>query len=83
MVLSEPCYLVKVIRVCFIDNEEFIAPHDLYSSIDPDFPYDCYTAFDLNEFDESESVAEFLEFRFPKRDVRTLSNVLQIPDRNK
>ena len=52
-----------------IDDEEFIVLYELYSSRDPDFPYDHYTAFDLNALDESESVAEF-----------TLSNVLQIPD---
>ena len=60
-----------------IDDEEFIVLYDLYSSRDPDFPYDHYTAFDLDALDESESVAEFC---FYKRDVRTLSNVLQIPD---
>ena len=60
-----------------IDDEEFIVLYDLYSSRDPDFPYGHYTAFDLDALDESESVAEF---RFCKRDVRTLSNVLQIPD---
>ena len=42
-----------------IDDEEFIFLYDLYSSRDPDFSYDCYTAFDLDELDESESVAEF------------------------
>ena len=60
-----------------IDDEEFIVLYDLYSSRDPDFPYHHYTAFDLDALDESESVAEF---RFCKRDVRKLSNVLQIPD---
>ena len=33
--------------------------------------------FDLEELDESES---FAEFRFGKRDVRILKEVLQIPD---
>lgn len=60
-----------------IDDEELIVLYDLYSSRDPDFPCDCYTAFDLDELNESESAAEF---RFRKRDVRALSNVLQIPD---
>ena len=31
-----------------IDDEEFIVLYDLYSSRDPDFPYDHYTAFDLD-----------------------------------
>ena len=60
-----------------VDDEEFVVLYDLYSSRDPDFPYDHCTAFDLAALDESESVAEF---RFCKRDVRTLSNVLMIPD---
>ena len=45
-----------------IDDEEFIVLHDLYSSRDPDFPYDVYAPFDLDELDESESVAEFVQF---------------------
>ena len=42
-----------------------------------DFPYDLYAQFDLEELDESES---FAEFRFGKRDIRILKEVLQIPD---
>ena len=57
-----------------IDDEEFIVLHDLYSSRDPDFPYDVYAPFDLDELDESESVAEF---RFRKRDARALAEVLR------
>lgn len=34
-----------------IDDEELIVLYDLYSSRDLDFPYDCYTAFDLDELD--------------------------------
>ena len=60
-----------------IDDEEFIVLRDLYSSRDPDFPYNFYAPFDLDELDESESVAEF---RFRKRDVRALVEVLRIPD---
>ena len=63
-----------------IDDEEFIVLYDLYSLRDLDFPCDHYTAFDLDALDESESVAEF---RCCKRDVRTLSNVLQIPDHSR
>lgn len=40
-----------------IDDEELIVLYDLYSLRDPDFPHNCYTAFDLDELDESESVA--------------------------
>ena len=35
------------------------------------------TPFDLEDRDESES---FAEFRFGKRDIRNLKEVLQIPD---
>ena len=38
---------------------------------------DSYAPFDLEELDESES---FVEFRFGKRDIRILRDVLQIPD---
>ena len=55
----------------FIDDDEFVVLYDL------DFPYDSYTPFDLEELDESES---FAEFRFGKRDIRNLKEVLQIPD---
>ena len=42
-----------------INDEEFIVVYDLYSSRDPDFPYDMYAPFDLDKLDESESIAEF------------------------
>ena len=45
--------------VGLIDDEEFIVLRDLYSSGEPDFPYNVYAPFDLDELDESESVAEF------------------------
>ena len=41
------------------------------------FQYDSYVCFDLEELNESES---FAEFRFRKRDIRILKEVLQIPD---
>lgn len=55
----------------FIDDDEFVLLYDLYASKNPDFPYDSYAPF------ESESLAEF---RFRKRDVRNLKEVLQIPE---
>ncbi|XP_068737629.1 trichohyalin-like [Montipora capricornis] len=61
----------------FIDDEDFILLYDLYSSKDLDFPYDVYAPFDLDELDEAECVAEF---RFRKRDVRALAEVLRVPD---
>ena len=61
----------------FIDDDEFVVLYDLFASKNIDFPYDSYAPFDLEELDESES---FAEFRFGKRDVRILKEVLQIPD---
>ena len=60
----------------FIDDDEFVLLYNLFASKNLDFPYDSY-AIDLEELDESES---FAEFRFRKRDIRTLKEVLQIPD---
>lgn len=60
-----------------INDEEFLILYEHYSSRNPDFPYDTYASFDLDELDESESLAEF---RFHKRDIHALSDVLQVPD---
>lgn len=60
-----------------IDDEEFLLLYDQYSSSNTDqFPYHVYPAFDLEELDESECLAEF---RFRKRDIVVLAYVLQIP----
>ena len=61
----------------FIDDDEFVVLYDLSASKILDFPYESYAQFDLDELDESES---FAEFRFGKRDIRILKEVLQIPD---
>ena len=60
-----------------IDDEELLVLYDLYSCNDPDFPYDSYSSFDLEELDESESLAEF---RFRKRGIQILYEVLQLLD---
>ena len=60
-----------------IDDHKFVVLYDLSASKNLDFPYDSYTQFDLEELDESES---FAAFRFGKRDIRILKEVLQIPD---
>ena len=41
------------------------------------FLYDLFAPVDLEELDESVS---FAQFRFGKRDIRILKEVLQIPD---
>ena len=61
----------------FIDDDEFVVLYDLSALKNLDFLYDSYAQFDLDELDESES---FAEFRFGKRDIRILKEVLQIPD---
>ena len=53
----------------FIDDGEVVVLYDLYASKNLDFSHDSYAPFDLEEFDESES---FAEFRFGKRDIRIL-----------
>ena len=55
----------------FIDDDQFVLLYNLFASQNLDFPYDSY-AIDLEELDESES---FAEFRFRKRDIRTLKEV--------
>ena len=42
-----------------IDDDEFVLLHEQYSSTNPDFPYHIYPAFELDELDESEWLAEF------------------------
>ena len=53
-----------------------IFPRTNSSSKNPDFPYDCYGSFDLDEMDDSECLAEF---RFHKNDVPVLLEALQFP----
>ena len=61
----------------FIDDDEFVVLYDLFASKNLDVQYDSYVQYDLEELDESES---FAEFRFGKREIRILKEVLQIPD---
>ena len=42
-----------------ISEDEFVLLYDANTSKNPDFPYDCYGKFDLNEMDDSECLAEF------------------------
>ena len=57
----------------FIDADEFGVLYDLFALKNLDFPYDSYTQFDLEELDELES---FVKFRFGKREIQTLKEVL-------
>ena len=58
-----------------ISEDEFLPLYDANTSKNPDFPYDCYGSFDLNEMDDSECLAEF---RFHKNDVPILLEALQL-----
>ena len=52
-----------------ISEDEFVLLYDANTSKNPDFSYDCYGKFDLDEMDDSECLAEF---RFHKSDIPDL-----------
>ena len=52
----------------FIDDMELLILYDMFEPRNPDFPYESYAEFDLDEMVESECLAEF---RFKKRCVPT------------
>ena len=60
-----------------LDDEEFFALYDFYSSKNPHFPYDSYPPFDLGEIYDSECLAQF---RVHKRDIPALANHRRRPD---
>ena len=57
-------------------GDEFLLLYDANSSKNPDFPYDYYGSFDLNEMDDSECLAEF---RFHTNDIPVLFEAWQLP----
>ena len=60
-----------------IDDDEFITLYEAYSSKNLDFLYKSYPRFELEDLDEAECVAEF---RFQKKDIPILSQVLRAPE---
>ena len=60
----------------WLDDEEFIALNEHNTSKNLDFPYDSYDQFDFDAIDEAECIAEF---RFEKRHILLLEEVLHIP----
>ena len=60
-----------------IDDEEFCLLYDVNRSKNPEFPYEEYGKFDLEEMDNSECKAEF---RFRKEDIPVLAEALGIPE---
>ena len=61
-----------------IDDEELLFLYCSYDSKNPDFPYELYPDFNLDEMDEDECLAEF---RFRKQDIPLLADILRIPQR--
>ena len=59
-----------------ITDEDFIILYELFSSRNPDFAYDSYDRFDLDNMNDDECKAEF---RVRKRDLPTLAQALRIP----
>ena len=42
-----------------ISEDEVLLPYDVNISKNPDFPYESYGKFDLNDIDDSECLSEF------------------------
>ena len=61
----------------FIDDEEFLVLSDFFEWKNPCFLYEDYSPFNLDEMTESECLSEF---RFRKRDIPILADVLDIPE---
>ena len=55
-------------------DDEFLVLWEGNQSKNPDFPWDRYSPFDLENMDEAECKAEF---RVQKRDLHTLGEVLE------
>ena len=60
-----------------ISEDEFLLLYDVNTSKNPDFPYECYGKFDLNDMDDGECLSEF---RFHKSDLSILSEALHLPN---
>ena len=60
----------------WLDDIDFLVLTELNTSENLDFPYDCYNQFNLDDIEEAECIAEF---RFQKRHILLLEEVLQIP----
>ena len=60
-----------------INDDEFLLLSEQFKSKNPDFPYENYLGFELDDMDESECL---VEFRFQKRYIPLLADVLQLPD---
>ena len=61
----------------FIDDEELALLYNLNASVNPEYPYWKYDAFDLDSLTDDECSTYF---RFRKDDIYRLSEVLMIPE---
>ena len=59
-----------------ISDEDFLLLYELFPSKNPNFPYEEYSRFNLDNMSEAECKAEF---RFNKNDLPVLAEALQIP----
>ena len=59
-----------------ISDEEFLILYDAYQSKNPDFSYECYALFSLDDIEPAECKAEF---RVEKQDLPRLAEALQLP----
>ena len=60
-----------------LDDEELLLLYEEYSPKNPDFSYENFGRFSLDDINDAECLAEF---RFRKHDLPRLAEVLQIPD---
>ena len=60
-----------------LDDEELLILYEEYWPKNPDFCYENYERFSLDDMNDAECLAEF---RFRKHDLPLLADVLQIPD---
>ena len=60
-----------------ISEDEFLLLYDAKTSNNPDFPYECYGNFNLEEMDESECLSEFC---FRKSGIPLLAEALGLPE---
>ena len=60
-----------------INDVEFLVLFENYASKNPEFAYDYYTRFELENMQNNECLAEF---RVKKEDVPVLVEALQIPE---
>ena len=72
----------KIRKMLFLNHESlsdeaFLLLWDEFESKNPDFPYERYPKFNLEDMDESECLTEF---RFAKQDIPFLADVLQLPN---